>query len=229
MLAEEIVSGVLNAPDKAAIAGQYAARFDLTGDYDDRDKAAGSFTQATLDASPLTGLKAAINQAGKMYTPAITMSRELPVSGSIVPEEGVLKIPQGLSKAEFDGFSRSLKSVMEVEKLPVGKTSVHGSRASGGAVSGSSDIDILHVVSDADFEKLVAKRLAETTGRIKKLIQKNAETQQRINARGISRILEKQIWETVYPVLPKSEISKIQFSIVKESSPFNKGPFICLE
>ena len=88
MLAEEIVSGVLNAPDKAAIAGQYAARFDLTGDYDDRDKAAGSFTQATLDASPLTGLKAAINQAGKMYTPAITMSRELPVSGSIVPEVG---------------------------------------------------------------------------------------------------------------------------------------------
>jgi len=112
------------------------------------------------------------------------------------------------------------------EALPEGDTFIHGSRAAGTARAGESDIDVLHVVSDQDFDALVNRRLAETSGRNQELIQDYATEQQRITARGISRTFESDLWENVYPSLSANDVTRIQFSIVKASSPFNKGPFI---
>lgn len=94
----------------------------------------------------------------------------------VVPNKS-LGVPQGLSQVEFDNFSGSLRGVMQSEGLPAGKTFVHGSRAAGTAKPGISDIDVVHVVSDEDFASLVARRLEQTTGRNRQIIQQNAELQ----------------------------------------------------
>jgi len=115
---------------------------------------------------------------------------------------------------------------MTAEGLPQGKTLVQGSRAAGTARAGESDIDILHIVSDENFDALVNQRLGETSGRNQALIQQYATDQQRMTGRGISLTFEKNLWKNVYPSLPANDVTKIQFSIIKAGSPFNNGPFV---
>ncbi|MCE3608097.1 nucleotidyltransferase domain-containing protein [Massilia sp. P8910] len=137
-----------------------------------------------------------------------------------------LNVPQGLTEKQFENFSEKLRYVMEKENIPVGETFIQGSRASGAAKPGISDIDILHIVSDQDFDALVARRLTETAGKSRNAIEKRAIEQQRIDGRGISHTLLSNIWEHAYPTLPGSDVTRIQFSIMKKTSPFNDGPFI---
>ena len=144
------------------------------------------------------------------------------------PSRSFGNVNAGLSPGEFQEFSRSLRGVMATEKLPPGETFVHGSRASGSATRGVSDIDVIHIVSDEEFASFVAKRLNETTGRTQKLIAENAWNQQRVNARGISRTFESNVWENVYSKLSPDNVTKVQFSIATKNSLFNKGPYVPL-
>lgn len=105
---------------------------------------------------------------------------------------------------------------------------MHGSRAKGTARP-NSDIDIKVILSDENFAKLVEKRLKETTGRSKQLIEKTVNNQQRIRARGISNTFESNLWEEVFPTINKSGIEKIQVSVMKKGSPFNTGPSIIIK
>ena len=139
-----------------------------------------------------------------------------------------LTVPQGLSVRQFEQFSASLRGVMKAEGLPPGETYVQGSRAGGRARPGGSDIDVLHVVSEAHFNAFVAKRLAETSGKPQRQIEENARTDQIIHARGISRTFESSVWENAYPALPGADFTKVQFSIVRQGSPFINGPLIPL-
>ncbi|MGC4059326.1 MAG: nucleotidyltransferase domain-containing protein [Aquabacterium sp.] len=158
-----------------------------------------------------------------------SVSAPFAAQGSVVPRVyGSLDIPQGISGGQFGSFSSNLKSVMEAENLPPGQTFVQGSRANGTAKPGSSDIDILHVVSDEHFDSLVQQRLSETTGKNQAQINQYATEQQRLPARSISRTFESALWEDVYPTLPSNDVTKIQFSIVKESSGFKNGPLISI-
>jgi hypothetical protein len=138
----------------------------------------------------------------------------------------VLNVPQGLTNEQFSGFSQRLKVTLSKEGLPPGQTLIQGSRAAGTVTPGASDIDVHHVVSDEHFDALVKQRLGETSGRSQALIEQYASDQQRMTARGISRTLESNLWENVYPSLPSNDVTKIQFSIIKAASPFNNGPFI---
>ena len=109
---EEIASGLLNAPNKAAIAGQHAARFRLTGDNDDLDKAAGTFALAALEASPLTGLKTVVGKASQVYNSArMARTPRTPLHvGKNVVEKAV--------KTEVsNGYSFSLDNLNRVTKI----------------------------------------------------------------------------------------------------------------
>lgn len=81
-------------------------------------------------------------------------------------------------------------------------------------------------MSDENFDAFVKKRVAETPGGSGAQIEEVAMKQERIRARGVSRTFESNLWDQVYPSLPAGDVTKIQFSIVKPSSPFNTGPFI---
>lgn len=159
---------------------------------------------------------------------AALLRQSASVNGRNIVVENKVYLPQGLSQSQFDKFSHAIKDTMQAENLPLGETFIHGSRANGTAKHGISDIDVVHVVSDEQFAALLAKRLEETTGRNREIIEKNAAFQQRISARGISRTFESNLWKDVYQSLPTADVTKIQFSIVTKSSPFNKGPFIPL-
>ncbi|TWP27052.1 DUF4280 domain-containing protein [Apibacter muscae] len=138
-----------------------------------------------------------------------------------------LNIPQGLTKLQFEEFSKALKELLKNEGIE-GKVEVHGSRAKGTARP-NSDIDIKVIVNDESFAKLAQKRLSETVGGNKKAIEKTVKNQQRIRARGISETFESNVWEDVFPTIKESGVEKIQISVMTENSPFNTGPSITIK
>nr|EFG2677614.1 hypothetical protein [Escherichia coli] len=138
------------------------------------------------------------------------------------------KIPQGLTKSEFEIFSKKLKDVLAREGISTENVFVHGSRARGDAVSGVSDIDIKVILSDKDFGAFAARRIAESSGRTRNLIRKAVAKNQKINSRGISKTFESTVWDEVFTTLPKGEFSSIQVSVMTKTSPFNTNPSIIL-
>ena len=231
----------------AEAAGQQLAR-DIEG--------AGGRKPAVAEAKPadISGAPGAGGEVGDRYRPlrglsADAASDDLPAgfrrvvdkeTGDIkfrgpdgkvydnIPKDipkNVPSIPKGLSDKQFADFSSRLRTLMSEEGLPPGDTFVHGSRASGAAATGA-DIDIVHVVSEDAFDAFVKKRVAETPGGSGAQIADIAAKQGRVRARGVSRTFEQNLWQDLYPSLTADEVSKIQFSIVKPSSPFNVGPFV---
>ena len=147
---------------------------------------------------------------------------------SIIAKLSTKKIPQGLTKEEFDIFSQKLKDVLTKEGIPTDNVFVHGSRANGTAVSGVSDIDVKVILNDKDFGAFAAKRIAESSGRTKKLIMDAVRKNQKINARGISRSFESTVWDEVFTTLPPGEFTKVQISVMTKTSPFNTNPSIMI-
>ncbi|EKS4618412.1 nucleotidyltransferase domain-containing protein [Salmonella enterica] len=68
-----------------------------------------------------------------------------------------LHLPQGVALNEFYDFANKLRGLLREKGIPDGKIYIHGSRANGMASSGESDIDIMVVISDAEFDALAAK------------------------------------------------------------------------
>ncbi|EKS4618411.1 hypothetical protein QB788_004291 [Salmonella enterica] len=62
--------------------------------------------------------------------------------------------------------------------------------------------------------------------KMKLKIARMVNNQQRLNGRALGQGFESGVWENVYPTLSSGEVSKVQVSVMKESSPFNKGPYI---
>jgi hypothetical protein len=95
-----------------------------------------------------------------------------------------------------------------------GKLTSKGCRAVGTARI-DSDIDVIHVVRDADFEAFVASRLSQVqSDKILNQILKTISSQDRLSGRQISNTLEKALWTDVYPNLPQN-FSGTQFSIAR--------------
>lgn len=135
-------------------------------------------------------------------------------------------LPQGVALNEFNNLSNTLRILLREKGIPDGKIYIHGSRANGTAKSGESDIDIMVIISDAEFAAFTAKRIELSSEKMKLKLERMIRNQQRLNGRALGQGVESGIWENVYPALSFEEVSKVQVSVMKESSPFNKGPYI---
>ena len=132
-------------------------------------------------------------------------------------------IPQGFTKKEFDKFIEDVIRFSQNNDLPDGKLMIHGSRAKGTATS-TSDIDIILRVDKNTFDAFAAQRLStipEGT-RLYKTIMK-AVKKQKLSVFDISKDFGKNLHNDLIPLSP---IKSIDFSIIVEDSPFDKGPFI---
>lgn len=56
-------------------------------------------------------------------------------------------------------------------------SSIHGSRANGTAVAGESDIDMMIIISDAEFDVFVAKRMELSSEKMKIKIARMVKNQ----------------------------------------------------
>ena len=132
-------------------------------------------------------------------------------------------IPQGFTQKEFDIFSEDVIRFAQNNNLPNGKLMIHGSRAKGTATP-TSDIDIILRVDQSTFDAFAAQRLStipEGT-RLYKTIMK-AVGKQKLSVFDISKDFGKNLHNDLIPLSP---IKNIDFSIIVEGSPFDKGPFI---
>ncbi len=136
------------------------------------------------------------------------------------------QIPQGFSEMDYKQFSVDVKKLVQNNNLPEGEIFIHGSRASGKATP-TSDIDIIFRVNQNVFDIFVQNRLNSIPkgSRLYKTIQK-AAAKQKLSIFDISRDFGRNLHNEL---IPNSPIKEIDFSIIVEGSPFDKGPFIPLK
>ncbi|EKT1335442.1 nucleotidyltransferase domain-containing protein, partial [Salmonella enterica] len=98
-----------------------------------------------------------------------------------------LHLPQGVALNEFYDFANKLRGLLREKGIPDGKIYIHGSRANGMASSRESDIDIMVVISDAEFDALAAKRMELLSDKMKLKIARMVNNQQRLNGRALGQ------------------------------------------
>jgi hypothetical protein len=129
-----------------------------------------------------------------------------------------LKVPQGLSEAQFNDAAALIES--KAGKLG-GKVVVHGSRAAGTAKA-TSDIDFAIRVSSEDFDALINARFGSPNpGTAKFRTMQHAMETGKIQAgeaglRGLRKALETRL------------DMEVDISVIREGGAFDKPPFIPL-